>query len=182
MHGKCKLIQKKNVASYQAHWIYYSRASEAVTGRCFIKKLFLKTFMKQILTKVFSSEFCEIFKNTDFIEHFRTTAFIEHLRTTASRTVSEVLITLFSLTFSFIIVKVFRAFSNVFLLTFTNFLLKGMIQFCFHKSTMWAQKQNESQTHHNPLQANNPFLYPLETLENLWLSDVFREYGNGILA
>ena len=173
MHGKSKLIPKKNVASYQAHWIYYSRASEAVTGRRFIKKLFLKTFMKKILTKVFSSEFCEIFKSTDFIEH---------LRTTASRTLSEALITLFSLTFSFINVKVFRAFSNVFLLTFTNFLLKGMIQFCFHKSTMWAQKQNESQTHHNPLQANNPFLYPLETLENLWLSDVSREYGNGILA
>ena len=173
MHGKSKLTQKKNVALYQAHWIYYSRASEAVTGRRFIKKLFLKTFTKQILTKVFSSEFCEIFKNTYFIEH---------LRTTASRTLSEVFITLFSQTFSFIIVKGFRAFSNVFLLTFTNFLLKGMIQLCFHKSTMWAQKQNESQTHHNPLQANNPFLYPLETLENLWLSDVFKEYGNGILA
>ena len=34
----------------------------------------------------------------------------------------------------------------------------------------------------NPFQANVPFLYPLKTLENLRLSDVFRGYRKGALA
>ena len=34
----------------------------------------------------------------------------------------------------------------------------------------------------NPFQPNISFLYPLKTSENLWFSDVFRGYRNGILA
>ena len=32
----------------------------------------------------------------------------------------------------------------------------------------------------NSFHTNVPFLYPLKTLENLWFSDVFRGYRNGI--
>ena len=34
----------------------------------------------------------------------------------------------------------------------------------------------------NPFHANSPFLYPLKTSDNLWFSDIFREYRNRILA
>ena len=34
----------------------------------------------------------------------------------------------------------------------------------------------------NPFHADVIFLYPLKTSENLWFSDVFREYRNGTIA
>ena len=34
----------------------------------------------------------------------------------------------------------------------------------------------------NPILANDSFIYPLKTLENLWFSDVFRGYRNKTLT
>ena len=34
----------------------------------------------------------------------------------------------------------------------------------------------------NPFQVNRSFRYPLKILENLWFSEVFREYKKGTLA
>ena len=67
--------------------------SEAVVGRCFVKKVFLEILQnsqentcanlffkkenfikKETLAQVFSSEFCKISKNNFFTEHPRTTA------------------------------------------------------------------------------------------------------------
>ena len=37
----------------------------------------------------------------------------------------------------------------------------------------------ETQNIFNPFDANVQFLYPMNTLENLWVSNIFRGYKNG---
>ena len=91
----------------------YSRASEAVTRRCSIKKVVPEslqnsqeyTCIRVSFSLLKKRRFCEIFKNSYFIEH---------LRTTAPEVLSEILMTFFSQMLSFIFGKAFREFFNVF--------------------------------------------------------------------
>ena len=61
-------------------------------------------------------------------------------------------------------------------------IYSSVISFIDRQFRVFLNGNSSKQCTINPFHANGLFLYPLETLENLWFSDVFRGYRNGPVA
>ena len=165
-------------------WQIFQDRTEAVVRRCSVKKMFWEisqdsqesTCARVSFEFWVSCEFWEISKNTFF---YRTLLVVASNRKKVSLTHFMSLVS-YACHWSLPLENIRKPLFHWCFQDYKNRKVEGDRLIClfnpFHVNTIYFNAFQYSTA------SNVPFLYPLKTSENLWFSDNFRGYKNGILG